>query len=75
MGTVDQGLAHIANLEGGGGFDVIPVLAGEGINNLLLDTLLTSLGEALRAKYKCENIELDNLFPTQILPINRDCRA
>ncbi len=44
LGAVHQGLANIAHLEDGGGLDVVPVLAGEGIDNLLLDTLLAALG-------------------------------
>lgn len=35
-GPGHQGLAHIAGVEGGGGLDVIPVLAGEGVGGLLL---------------------------------------
>ena len=40
---IDEGLSHIPDLEDGGGLDVIPVLTGKGINNLLLGTLLAGL--------------------------------
>ena len=52
LGSVNQGLADITDLEDGGGLDVVPVLAGEGIDNLLLDALLASLGEALKRDLK-----------------------
>ena len=48
---VDQGLANLTNLEGVGSLDVIPVLPGEGIHDLLLDTLLASNLEALVLAY------------------------
>ena len=48
---VDQGLANLTNLEGVGSLDVIPVLPGEGIHDLLLDTLLASNLEALVFAY------------------------
>jgi hypothetical protein len=35
-GTGHQGLAHVADIEGRGRLDVVPVLAGEGILGLLL---------------------------------------
>eukprot|EP00983_Pelagomonas_calceolata_P055670 1144255-Pelagomonas_calceolata.AAC.3 len=35
-GTGHQGLAHVADIEGGGRLDVVPVLAGEGVLGLLL---------------------------------------
>jgi hypothetical protein len=47
LGPVDQGLSDIGNLEDGGGLDVEPILAGEGIDDLLLQTLFASFGEAL----------------------------
>jgi len=31
-GAVDNDLADVADLEDGGGLDVVPVLAGEGVN-------------------------------------------
>ena len=40
LSTVNQGLSDIANFEKGGSLDVIPVLAREGINGLLLETFL-----------------------------------
>lgn len=48
LGPVDQGLADLADLEDRGGPHVVPVLAGEGVDNLLLDALLASLGETLK---------------------------
>lgn len=45
-GAVDQGLANVAVVEHDGGLEVVPVLAGERINNLFLQTLL-SLAQAL----------------------------
>ena len=59
LGPVDQGLSDLANLEDGGGPHVVPVLAGEGIDNLLLDALLASLGEALK-----KNKEIISEAPT-----------
>ena len=50
LGAVDQGLAHLADLEDGGGLDVIPVLAGEGIDDLLLGTLLATDLQTLKDK-------------------------
>lgn len=38
--TVDKGLANITVLKGGWGLDVVPVLSGEWVDNLLLQTLL-----------------------------------
>lgn len=35
-GAGDQRLAHVADIEGGGRFDVVPVLAQEGVLGLLL---------------------------------------
>lgn len=46
LGAVNEGLAQVANCKAGGSLDVVPVLAGERINNLLLKSLL-SLGETL----------------------------
>lgn len=40
-GSVDQSLADISVLEGGGSLDVVPVLLGKGVDNPLLDTLLS----------------------------------
>lgn len=45
LGSVDKGLADVSVLEEGGGLDVVPVLAGEGVNSPLLVTL--ALGELL----------------------------
>merc|ERR1719238_131561 len=39
---VHQGLANLADFEEGGSLDVIPVLPGEGVHNLLLGSLLSS---------------------------------
>ena len=50
LGAVDEGLADIADLEHGGGLDVIPVLAGEGIDDLLLGTLLATDLQTLKDK-------------------------
>jgi hypothetical protein len=44
--AVDKSLADIAVLEERGGLNVVPVLAGEGVDDLFLDALL-SLGQAL----------------------------
>merc|ERR1719322_335322 len=41
-GPVHQGLANLADFEEGGRLDVIPVLPGEGVHNLLLGSLLAS---------------------------------
>jgi hypothetical protein len=46
LGAVNEGLAQVADSKAGGSLDVVPVLAGERINNLLLESLL-SLGETL----------------------------
>jgi hypothetical protein len=54
LGPVDESLADIADLEDGRGLDVVPVLAGEGVDDLLLHTLLASLGEALKVIGKIE---------------------
>merc|ERR1712076_172760 len=43
LSPVDQGLADVPVLEVGWGLDVIPVLAGEGVNNLLLGTHFKAL--------------------------------
>merc|ERR1719400_2029529 len=45
--SVDQGLSNLTDLKHRGSLDVIPVLSGERVNNLLLDTLLASNLEAL----------------------------
>ena len=50
LGTVDQSLADLADFEDGGGFDVVPVLSGERINDLLFDTLFAGFGEPLDEK-------------------------
>lgn len=50
LSAVDQSLADIANLENCGSLDVVPVLAGERVDDLLLDSLLASLGQPLMAK-------------------------
>ncbi|KAI3491149.1 hypothetical protein L1887_44547 [Cichorium endivia] len=49
--TVDKGLANVAVLEEGRGLDVVPVLAGEGVNSPLLVTL--ALGELLVLADSC----------------------
>merc|ERR1719370_2357618 len=41
-GPVHQSLANLADFEEGGSLDVIPVLPGEGVHNLLLGSLLAS---------------------------------
>lgn len=49
LGTLcpcDQSLAHVAHGKHGGGLDVIPVLLAEGVDNLLLASLL-SLADTL----------------------------
>merc|ERR1719234_2079232 len=40
LSPVHQGLANLAHFEEGGGLDIIPVLPGEGVHNLLLGSLL-----------------------------------
>jgi hypothetical protein len=40
-GSVHEGLADVSVLKGGGSLDVVPVLLGEGVDNSLLDTLLS----------------------------------
>jgi len=40
LGAVDKSLTDLANIEHRGSLDVIPVLAGEGVNDLLLQSLL-----------------------------------
>jgi len=47
LGSVDQSLSHLSGLEDGRSLHIIPVLTGEGINDLLLGTLLAPLAEAL----------------------------
>lgn len=42
LGSVDERLADVAELEHGGGLDVVPLLAGKGIDGLLLQAFLTS---------------------------------
>lgn len=46
LSAVDEGLADLTDREAGGSLDVVPVLTGEGIDDLLLQTFL-SLGKAL----------------------------
>lgn len=46
LSAVDEGLAEVTDGEAGGSLDVVPVLAGEGIDDLLLESLL-SLGKTL----------------------------
>ena len=48
---VDQSLSDLSDLKHRWGLDVIPVLPGERINDLLLDTLLASDLEALVFAY------------------------
>ena len=43
LGPVDEGLANIPNLEDGGRLNVVPVLARERIDNLLLGAFLAHL--------------------------------
>lgn len=45
LGSVDKGLANVPVLEEDGGLDVVPVLAGEGVDSALL--LSPTLGELL----------------------------
>ena len=47
LGSVNQGFADISHLKDGWGFNVVPVLTGEGIDNLLFGSFLASFGEAL----------------------------
>lgn len=47
LGTVDQGLADLSVGEDIGGLDVVPVLAAERVDHLLLAAFLASLGESL----------------------------
>ncbi len=53
LSPVDEGLANLTDLEDGGSLDVVPIFAGEGINNLFLHTLLASFGEALKITEIC----------------------
>lgn len=46
LSAVDEGLTEVTDGEAGGSLDVVPVLAGEGIDDLLLESLL-SLGKTL----------------------------
>lgn len=46
-GSGDEGLADLSDLEHIWGLDIIPVLLGEWIDDLLLTTLLASLGHTL----------------------------
>lgn len=46
LGAVDEGLPQVTDGEAGGGLNVVPVLAGERIDDLLLQSLL-SLGKTL----------------------------
>ena len=50
LGAVHEGLSHVANIEHGWCLDVVPVLAGEGIHDLLLKTFL-SLGQTFIFAY------------------------
>ncbi|GMS89268.1 hypothetical protein PENTCL1PPCAC_11443, partial [Pristionchus entomophagus] len=43
LSAVDQSLSDLAVGEHGGGLDVVPLLAGEGVHSLLLGSLLTHL--------------------------------
>ena len=36
LGAVDKGLADVANIEGGRSLDIIPVLAGEGVDTIFV---------------------------------------
>ncbi len=55
LGSVDESLADVAVLEEGGSLDVVPVLAGEGVDSPLLVTL--ALGELLVLSDSCEFFE------------------
>ncbi len=54
---VHQRLANIALLEKGRGLDVVPVLAGKGVNDLLLDSLLS-----LRQPLVCKLSPVSQIF-------------
>jgi hypothetical protein len=47
LSSVHKGLADIPNLESRWGFDVIPILASERVDNLLFHTLFASFSKAL----------------------------
>ncbi len=47
LGLVADGLRELAGLEGRGGNDVVPLLAGQGLNDLLLVTALATPAHAL----------------------------
>merc|ERR1712192_349589 len=42
LSPVHQGLANLAHFEKGGSLDIVPVLPGEGVHNLLLSSLLST---------------------------------
>jgi hypothetical protein len=46
LGSVDQGLADLASCEHGWSLDIIPVLAGEGIDDLLFGAFFATFGQA-----------------------------
>jgi hypothetical protein len=39
LGAVDKSLANVANLESGRSLDIVPVLAGEGVNAIRFESL------------------------------------
>ena len=46
LGTIDQCLADLARSEHRWSFDIIPILAGERIDNLLFGSFFATLGQA-----------------------------
>ena len=46
--TVNQSFADITDFEDRWGFDVVPILTGEGIDDLLLDSLLSCFRKTLQ---------------------------
>jgi len=59
-GSGDQGVADVSDLEDGWRLDGVPVLLGEGVDDLLLASLLGALGETLIFAYG--HIRLSVLF-------------
>lgn len=63
LGPIDEGLSDIPDLEDARGLDVVPVLASEGVHDLLLGAFLAALHQTLKrpncnqdpfAKDKCK---------------------
>ena len=52
LGPVDEGLANIPDLEDGGRLHVVPVLARERIDNLLLGAFLADLQALQRENWR-----------------------